>query len=65
MYLADPSRGNIILRIWRFSAEWTGVALVLGKKGFGMPDNHGLSVSEKIPLQDFGIEPSRSRRIMF
>jgi len=41
--LADPSRGNIRLASARFQKEWTGVALVLGKPGFGLPDETPLS----------------------
>ena len=55
VYLADPIRGNITLRTWQFTEEWTGVALILGKTGFGMPDEHGLTVGSGIPVQDYGI----------
>jgi predicted double-glycine peptidase len=37
VYLADPSLGNIRLSIDRFAKEWSGIALVLGKQGFGLP----------------------------
>ncbi|MFO7738820.1 MAG: C39 family peptidase [Desulfatiglandaceae bacterium] len=61
IYLADPSRGNVRLRTWRFTEEWTGVALILGKKGFGIPKEHGLSMSHDVPVQDFGIAVIRAR----
>jgi predicted double-glycine peptidase len=50
-FLADPSWGNSRLPITRFANEWTGVALVLGKKGMGLPTDHSLAVQglERIP----------------
>lgn len=52
VYLADPSRGNIRMSMERFSHEWTGVALVLGKRGFGAPTSHPLALSDQEPVQD-------------
>lgn len=52
VFLADPSRGNIRMSIDRFAQEWTGVALVLGKKGFGTPAEHPLALAESAPVQD-------------
>lgn len=52
VFLADPSRGNIRLSIDRFAQEWTGVALVLGKKGFGTPTGHPLALADQAPVQD-------------
>jgi len=46
VYLADPSRGNTCMSIDRFACEWTGVALVLGKKGFGLPPDYPLAIAE-------------------
>lgn len=43
-FLADPSRGNIRIPLDRFNKQWTTVALVLGKKGFGLPSEHGLAL---------------------
>lgn len=44
VYLADPSRGNISMPIEEFTEEWSGKALILGKAGFGVPQQHGLTV---------------------
>ncbi len=44
VYLADPSRGNIRVAIDRFAQEWSGVALILGKQGFGMPQDYPLAL---------------------
>lgn len=52
VYLADPSRGNIRMSMERFSREWTGVALILGKRGFGVPTSHPLALSDQEPVQD-------------
>ena len=46
IYLADPSRGNIRLAVFRFAREWSGVALVLGKKGFGLPQSYPLALKD-------------------
>ncbi len=46
VFLADPSRGNLRMSIEDFTKEWKGVTLVLGKKGFGTPTEHKLSVQE-------------------
>jgi predicted double-glycine peptidase len=61
--LGDPIRGNVQYRIWRFDKEWTGTALVLGRKGFGMPQDHGLALSTKEPVQDYKMALRRSRHI--
>jgi predicted double-glycine peptidase len=42
VYLADPSLGNVRLSIDRFAKEWSGIALVLGKQGFGLPRKYPL-----------------------
>ena len=63
VYLADPIRGNVQVRIWRFDKEWTGTALVLGREGFGLPQDHGLSLSAKVPVQDYRMALRRARRI--
>lgn len=48
-YLADPSQGQIRLPVACFGEEWTGIALVLGKPGFGLPNNHPLSLEPDAP----------------
>ncbi len=44
VFLADPSRGNIRLTIQEFIREWNGETFVLGKKGFGAPNEHTLAI---------------------
>lgn len=46
VFLADPSRGNLRMSIEDFTKEWAGITLVLGKKGFGTPTEHKLSIQE-------------------
>jgi predicted double-glycine peptidase len=45
IYLADPARGNVRQPVDRFVEEWPGIALVLGKEGFGTPQDHDLAVN--------------------
>jgi hypothetical protein len=45
VYLADPSRGNIRMAIYRFKEQWQGIILVIDKK-------------ESSPPSDFLILPS-------
>lgn len=44
IYLADSVRGNVRIPFFRFLTQWNGTALILGKDGFGLPHDHGLSV---------------------
>ena len=44
IFLADPSRGNLIMTIDDFLQEWKGETFILGKKGFGTPKQHPLAV---------------------
>jgi uncharacterized protein len=44
IYLADPIRGNERVRAEDFAKQWNGVALILGKSGFGLPTDHKLAV---------------------
>ncbi|MBN1625243.1 MAG: C39 family peptidase [Deltaproteobacteria bacterium] len=46
VYLADPSRGNIRMSIDRFAQEWSGVALILGRADFGLPEDYPLALDE-------------------
>jgi len=46
-YLADSVRGNIRMPLFRFFDQWNGVALVFGKKGVGLPEQHKLMVNMK------------------
>jgi predicted double-glycine peptidase len=50
VFLADPSRGNIRMSVFEFAKEWPGIALVLGKKGFGTPSEHALAIQEQSPI---------------
>jgi predicted double-glycine peptidase len=47
IYLADPSLGNVRRSVDRFAKEWSGVALVLGKQGFGLPQKHPLTLEDQ------------------
>jgi len=51
-YLADPSRGNVKLPMQTFLGEWKGQALVLGKKGFGIPEQHKLAVARTLAFDE-------------
>jgi hypothetical protein len=44
VFLADPSRGNMILTVDEFLEEWKGETFILGKKGFGTPTQHPLAL---------------------
>jgi len=44
VYLADPSRGQIRMSVDRFAEEWTGIALVLGKRGLGLLEQYPLAL---------------------
>jgi uncharacterized protein len=61
-YLADPSRGNIRISMQRFAQEWSGVALVLGKQGFGLPGEYPLALDDQQPVQN---ELLAARRSLF
>jgi predicted double-glycine peptidase len=52
VFLADPSRGNLRMSIDRFAREWTGVALVLGKRSFGLPTKYPLALDDQEPVQN-------------
>ena len=47
VFLADPSRGNVILSVKAFTKEWKGETFVLGKAGFGTPFQHNLAILHK------------------
>lgn len=48
VYLADPQRGNIRIAYINFLSQWNRLALVLGKKGFGLPTDHLLGLSQEM-----------------
>lgn len=62
VYLADPSRGNMRLPMFRFEKEWSRLALVLGKESFGMPEEHGMKVRPANPVQNEILAARRSIR---
>jgi predicted double-glycine peptidase len=62
IYLADPSRGNVRLSTDRFAKEWSGVALVLGKKEFGLPKKYPLVVDDQEQVSN---EILAARRSLF
>lgn len=62
VYLADPSRGNIRMSVNRFAQEWAGVALILGRKDFGLPGNDSLGLGDRDPVQN---EMLNARRSLF
>jgi predicted double-glycine peptidase len=47
IHLADPSVGNVRLSVDRFANEWSGIALVLGKQGFGLPQEFPLALADQ------------------
>jgi predicted double-glycine peptidase len=62
VYLADPSRGNIRMSVDRFAKEWSGICLVLGKPGFGLPQIFPLALGDQEPVQN---EMLAARRALF
>ena len=50
-FFADPQRGNIRYELRRFLPKWNGLALVLGKKGYGLPTDHLLKINESLTSQ--------------
>lgn len=63
VYLADPSRGNLRMPVFRFANQWpSGIALVLGKPGFGTPPDTPLSVDQTGP---FRIELEDAREALY
>lgn len=62
VYLADPSHGNLRMSIEKFLNEWTGVALVLGKAGFGLPEEYPLSIRDESPVRS---EVESARRALY
>jgi predicted double-glycine peptidase len=47
IFLADPSLGNVRRSVDRFATEWSGIALILGKPGFGLPQDHPLALDDQ------------------
>jgi predicted double-glycine peptidase len=51
VYIADPSRGNVRMSISDFIREWPGIALAIGKEGFGAPSNYPLALDYESPFR--------------
>ncbi len=62
VFLADPSLGNVSMPIERFDQEWTGVALIIRKKGFGLPTKYPLALEDEGPLNS---EMTAARRALY
>ncbi len=60
IFLADPSRGNIRMSVDRFAKEWSGIALILGKSGFGLPQKYPLALDDQEPVQNELLEARKS-----
>jgi predicted double-glycine peptidase len=60
VYLADPSLGNIRISADRFAREWSGIALVLGKSGFGLPQKYPLALDDQEPIQNELLDARKS-----
>ena len=58
IYLADPSRGNVRMPVDRFAKDWTGVALILGREGFGVPQSYPMALKDG-ELEDNEIQNAR------
>jgi len=52
IFLADPGRGNLRMSVEEFSKEWSGIALILGKKGFGTLTEYPLKIREEELLRN-------------
>jgi predicted double-glycine peptidase len=62
VFLADPIRGNVRVPVEAFAKQWSGEALFLGKKGFGVPKDHGLAVRRVPPVRN---EIQAARRSLY
>ena len=62
VYVADPARGNVRQPVDRFLNEWSGLALVLGKPGFGTPQDTALALDLDVPVRP---ELQAARRALY
>jgi predicted double-glycine peptidase len=62
VYLADPIRGQVRMPVQEFVRQWNGVALFLGKAGFGLPKEYPLAIRATPPVQH---ELQAARRAQF
>jgi len=60
IYLADPSLGNVRRSVDRFANEWSGIALVLGKEGFGLPQQYPLALEDQHLVPNEALAARRS-----
>jgi uncharacterized protein len=51
VYLADPAAGDVRMPVDRFVRKWPGYTLVLGKPGFGTPQDTDLAVNMLEPFR--------------
>lgn len=54
-YIADPVQGHIRMPMWELGSQWDGEALVVERKGFGLPMTHGLNLpadQQSLPEED-------------
>lgn len=45
-FIADPVRGHLRIPLYELFSQWKGEALILGRTGFGLPKEHGLSIPQ-------------------
>lgn len=45
-FIADPARGHFRLPLYELFSQWAGETLILGRDGFGLPKEHGLSIPQ-------------------
>lgn len=62
VFLADPARGNVRESFDEFGQAWPGIALVLGKKGFGTLQDYPLAVDQSGPVRP---ELKTARRALY
>jgi len=45
-FIADPARGHLRIPLYELFSQWKGEALIIGRTGFGLPKEHGLSIPQ-------------------
>ena len=45
-FIADPARGHLRMPLYELFSQWDGETLILGRLGFGLPKDHGLSLPQ-------------------
>lgn len=46
-FIADPTRGHLRIPLYELLQQWHGEALILGREGFGLPEQHGLALPQR------------------